>query len=55
MGQEKKWSASDLFNIFINGLDINIMSVLREFAENAEPRSSRGINLLAQEGLFSLG
>jgi len=53
----KNWSgyASDLFNTFINGFDINIMSVLIKFAENAKPRSSRGINLLAQEALFSLG
>lgn len=53
----KNWSGytSDLFNILFSGLDICIMSVLIKFAENTKLRSSRGINVLAQEALFCLG
>lgn len=35
-------------NIFSNGHDINIISDLVKFAENAKPESSKGINPLAQ-------
>lgn len=37
-----------MLNIFINGHDINIISDLVKFAENAKPKSSKEINLLAQ-------
>lgn len=47
--------ASNLFNIFINGLDINVICVLAQFAEDIKIRNLRGINLLAQEALLSFG